>query len=495
MFANVNRLSTGQNVGVILLGLFYFLFPSVTHAALVYEQSASSSLVAAGLSGIGWSWNPGATYTFNVMDTINDGGGSATSTINIKCYTDGSLVSQCPSGEWPTAGYESSTFTNNSVPDIHPSRYYFAQSLTVNGSRTYTFTAANHPALTMAWWGTTTPDVCYTGGCTGTPYYALYDSDPGPVEDDDDSTHIITMLPVAGSTTTSPVTVGMDSWINEDDVGNWLYQTKVVVRIGELGTPFDPETTALLNVVATTSGYMRYHSSQSLSNGSYYIQTTILRTYLNGWISGLEIDKQVNIFTIGQATFAGNLYGNLVDDLNGYISGAPATTTTAVAKSCNPISGQFSIIECTYFLLLPNPTYSSDLVSGIKEDIAYKVPWGYATRFYDLVSGVSTTTASTSTLPSLVITLPTGYPGAGGTFDLTPWDKLLGTGSMLATTQSAGSNPKTIRQMVEPGWTNFVYLSFLIMIVTKLIGLSGFATQTEITNARVSAYADRRRRT
>jgi len=80
-------------------------------------------------------------------------------------------------------------------------------------------------------------------------------------------------------------------------------------------------------------------------------------------------------------------------------------------------------------LIIPSADQLTLKLKTFKESVLTRAPFGYATRIYDIIEN----TTATNTLPTLAMDVPDGLPLAGKHFDFTPWDKLAGVGSIMAT--------------------------------------------------------------
>lgn len=150
-----------------------------------------------------------------------------------------------------------------------------------------------------------------------------------------------------------------------------------------------------------------------------------------------------------------------------------ATTLNA----CNPFVAtipyfnlSWSLTDCLFDLFQPLPVAWSGVFDPLETSFLTRAPWGYVTRFVAIASGTAT-----STLPTITIPIPSisstgiNYSSPTGTLDLTPWNDLMGTTSMLGSATST-TNGETFRQITEPGWNIFVLVSFAILVIHELLG-------------------------
>lgn len=143
-----------------------------------------------------------------------------------------------------------------------------------------------------------------------------------------------------------------------------------------------------------------------------------------------------------------------------------ATSTSALTDSCGIFSGD-SVWKCLIALFIPSQAQISDLLTDFNQNIATVFPFGYVTRFMEIV-----TNNATSTLPALAITIPAEMTGMEATLDLTPWNYLSTGNSMLATaTTTYGDNPgQTFRDVVEPGWELLLNVFLILLVAGTIFG-------------------------
>lgn len=146
----------------------------------------------------------------------------------------------------------------------------------------------------------------------------------------------------------------------------------------------------------------------------------------------------------------------------------PANVVNGIVENCTPWSNYWSVSLCLTYLFRPDPNQIEANMTELRDKFLTRVPMGYVTRFIDILN--STTTVA---LPGLVITVP----GASQSLDLTPWDQLMGEGSLLDNASSSirlagvtyGSG-RTFREITEPYWEIIWYVLLAFGIVHDLIG-------------------------
>jgi len=279
----------------------------------------------------------------------------------------------------------------------------------------------------------------------------------------EDETRIISMTPEDGETvaSSSPVTLTGTAYVTEEDAGCFLGFgcTFVVFTLQDQNDALN-DNTILYNEQIDTEGYFEFSTSTTLQEGNYAIQGIIYKSLFGstGTFNTLY-PKTWNEFIVGTSTFTGSLIQNSSSDITDILAGLTPTTTPIVANSCNPISG-FDTIQCIAFLFIPSQRSLESIGERIHEEILLVAPWGYITRFLNIV-----TSDDRVALPTFTITYPSELEFMGGaTLSLNPWPYLMASSSLLGTVESYGSDPKTFREITEDGW-NFIILSIFAITV------------------------------
>lgn len=322
-----------------------------------------------------------------------------------------------------------------------------------NGIKTYTFS----PAVTIKpqcyyWIGTsdqTGGGINILGSATSTAYetsaldlvggsavkdlYFIVEGELGS-----ELTRIISFNPPDGSTqATSSVTFDILAYINPDDVGNILGVNISLHNIdqnalGWLLGDFSPRDFYIVNERVEVPGFFSAATSTPLPVGNYRVEACLERSYFFGWITNPfaniiedETDCQSNQFVVGTSTFIGSLTQNGFSEYNDFVTGFNATSTEALAATCNPINSQFGIRECLTYLFIPGGDALNNTLQGLREGILTRVPWGYFTRAVTLFS-----TNATSSLPVFTTSIRVGAADYEElTFD--PGDMIAGAGVLV----------------------------------------------------------------
>jgi len=310
-----------------------------------------------------------------------------------------------------------------------------------------------------------------TNNCTS--YADIYDGDVG--------TRIIDVSPdQQTASTTSEIVVSV--YIDPDDfssgtdmVVSFAYNSSSCTGIFECSGSF--------SWVATSTGYLSFSTTTEFaSQGIYSTRTSIgfasnVLSYF-GSSSGLisrELDSYTSFFTVGALsvldTFSTTTFNDLIR------LGALSTTTSVSWDTCIPYTS-FSPLDCIGLLLVPPTGQMSLAIEQFKNEFLRLYPWGYATRLYDIVSG----NIASTTLPVLSFTFPSSFPAgiAGKSFDFSPWDHLLGQGSILSTATSTDGTPFLSNFMIW--WNRIVWFLAGMGILLELIRFgSSYVPESEST--------------
>lgn len=312
----------------------------------------------------------------------------------------------------------------------------------------------------------------------------------------DTTTHIVDFNPQngevvsIGGAATGTVPFDIHAYINEDDIGNFL-SIKIVLRNIDQNTlasgtcgPLDfglicsSYSFDVFRGVATTSGDFYYSSSAVLAKGNYRVEaildtaTTFLGVNLGAFsFLGAISDYRNHQFIVGSSTFIGNLSQNIFQETDSFFGSLPATSTAALAAQCNPISSNFGIRECLAFLFIPDAQALKNTFEQFRDGILVKVPIGYLTRFFTIMSS-----STPVTLPTISFTFGTG-PLDGDQWNISPGDMLAEGAALLSSTTDRDGN--NIRDVTEPIVKLVVGLALIFGIVHDLTGSHGASVRSK----------------
>lgn len=165
-------------------------------------------------------------------------------------------------------------------------------------------------------------------------------------------------------------------------------------------------------------------------------------------------------FWVGSAS--SSPYYNAQVSLQDHLDQLFASTTYEIYDSCK-IFTSGNIVDCFLGLIYPG----SDIIAEDFLLIKQVPPWGYAFRFYDILTGNATT--STSTLPSISYTFSTSSPlyVGDGTLTFDPFDTLLDASSIVNATSDQVVQ-KSLWTIMSPIIALIVYLMLGFIIIKDL---------------------------
>jgi len=311
---------------------------------------------------------------------------------------------------------------------------------------------------------------------------------PDPVFDD--KTRIIDFNPQNGATTTSPVTFSLEAYVNENDIGTVATIQITLENIDQnvllLGF-LSPSQITLVDENIETGGYFNFSTTTVvIGDGNYRVEACIKRTFFGGLFGGFFESSLVNLFSdvsdcqshqfvVGTSTFIGNISQNLWGDTNAFLEGLNATSSEALASTCNPLNLNFDIRQCIVFLTVPDANSLAEVIDLAREGILTRWPWGYGTRFIQIL-----TNSPTSTLPVVVVPILTNT-GNDTTLTFDFGDMVAGGGALL----DSVSDPvygKNVRDVFEPFIILFISLLVVIIIVNDLMRIGRDRDSKDIQN-------------
>mgnify|MGYP003377685948 CR=1 FL=1 len=159
---------------------------------------------------------------------------------------------------------------------------------------------------------------------------------------------------------------------------------------------------------------------------------------------------------------------------------------------CNLLSG-FSATDCLSNLIMPNDIAFSSEFEKAKSSYMRRAPWGYVTRFLEIMAS---TTATTS-LPVISYTFGSSTPffGSVGTISFDPFSSLASAGNIVNTAVSDQSVQKTVWQIFDPVVNLIVYLTLLVLIIIRLTGIELHSNDPDyaVKGTGFRSWLDRRR--
>ena len=295
----------------------------------------------------------------------------------------------------------------------------------------------------------------------------------------DTSTHIETVEPTSGSTitTSATTTFAVTGYINPADFTSGM-TVQMTYNIGNItgcvsALPFVPCSQTQISFAATTSGAFSFSTtSPTQLVGQYNMQSSIVGAPgVNFFGVQIPLPFLTNTRTSTTTNF-------IVDTLTGYQEYENGTTnsisqllasSTVDLSTCDSIT-QFSLTNCLSVLFTPQADVLFPMYQQFQTQFLSAFPWGYVTRFVQLVS----TTNATSSLPSASLTVWMPYSGGGGpdassTFTIDPTATLASASAALEGVDAPGTDLNW-KGVLEPYVQLFIAISLMFIIIHDLIG-------------------------
>lgn len=282
-------------------------------------------------------------------------------------------------------------------------------------------------------------------------------------------TRICGFTPENGEVLTGPdIEFTLKAWIDEQDVSG---DRRVRIRLHNIDQNvlllgfFSNNDIWLLDekLEEGESGEFNFATTTPLADGNYRIEAWLTRTVFFGWIKNpfdnnadQVISKQ---FIVGAPTFIGNLTQNGFNILNGTMASSTATSSLALVAQCSPFADAgFNMVNCLSGLLIPDSNQIQQTIQGARDGILSRLPWGYFTRFAEIMSNTAT-----STLPSWNVTVALNNADDTTNLAFNPAEMLAG-GAALVDTIADPYYGKTARDIFEP----MIQLSVAFMVILTL---------------------------
>ncbi len=327
-------------------------------------------------------------------------------------------------------------------------------------------------------------------------WFVIVDADGADIPNT--TTHIVSMspdnnevVPVDEGEATTTVDFNLHAYINEDDIGNYL-TIKITFRnidqntlfggcsevfngipVGALGNGLcSPYTITFFSGNATSSGDFYFSTSTVLASGNYRVNASMDTAtgigglnfgFLGSFIGAIHV-TQSNQFIVGTSTWLGNLSQNLFTQTNDFLNSLTATSTSAIAANCNPLSGNFGIRECMAFMFIPDGKQLNDTLESLRQGVLTRAPWGYLTRVYAIM-----TASTTQELPTIDYEFDPNGPYAGESISFDIGDMLSGGAAAIESVEDP-LNHRTIRDVLEPIVKLLVALGVIFGIVVDVTG-------------------------
>jgi len=308
--------------------------------------------------------------------------------------------------------------------------------------------------------------------------------DTFPTSGVDTSTHIISFNPANNSVATSgmPVSINVSAYINPADL-SWLKGISVWIKNGSQNgiiesLLYNQEWYFPISDISGGGQFDFSTTTMSIPDGNYIVEVFLNTNYLGGSVNNIFSQykygsasqdnsnplAQYHQYIVGTSSALGSILQGQNNEFESILSATTSSSTISIS-SCNILSG-FDFGKCMTYAFVPSDKQVKTFINNLNTSVFTHFPFGYVTRLYDIIIG-----NTTSTLPTLSITIPTGMPDAGATLDLTPWGKLMGEGSLLATATSSVTGV-TFYNSFSDYWKAFVYFVFGLMVCLEIIGMN-----------------------
>lgn len=312
-------------------------------------------------------------------------------------------------------------------------------------------------------------------------YFAPFYYQIEPPEIESTNTRIIDFNPqdlevIASST---PVEFDITAYVNSDDLGA-IQGIRIELRnidqndllFGVLSQISADDFVIVDEEIETAGLYYYATTTDPLPVGNYRLRACLRRSVF-GLVSNYfdvftnvvagEPDCISHQFVVGTSTFIGNLSQAGFDELNDFVTGLSATSTEALAAQCNPLNSNFGIRECLLYLFIPSGENFQSVITGLRDGILIRVPWGYVTRTVNILSS-----NSTSTIPAFTASIRVGSSEYEElTFD--PADMIAGAGTLLDGIQDP-IYEKNLEDVFRPIIQAIVAMLVLFTIMSDIMG-------------------------
>lgn len=176
--------------------------------------------------------------------------------------------------------------------------------------------------------------------------------------------------------------------------------------------------------------------------------------------------RRVDYFAIGADTYIGSLSREFQEGLDTlYFS--TTSTSTLFARCDDILFGTDPLTDCLISLVIPSSAQVAALLDINRQPVLNKAPWGFAFRSYYLLSS----DYATATLPVVNPTFPDSFGGglAGKSVDFTPWDKLMGSGSIVGDASFDEYDQSFMSSLLEY-WETLCKIAFVIFLLAEFMG-------------------------
>lgn len=261
--------------------------------------------------------------------------------------------------------------------------------------------------------------------------------------DSDTTTRFITYTPEQDSTvaTSSSFTYGVSGYISEEDFTENSFVRMRLSNLTQEGLNFsqtagfagwfigDEERIEYEFPIYTSGAFDVSTTTELELIGRYQVDVDLIAPSFDWWfisIGETTLLSETYYFTASTTTWFDDYTTTIGEQLSELFS---ATTTAECNISLTGILDKDNLKSCVFYLYAWSGDSITAVLGDYLDDFLYRVPWGYATRIYNII----TTTSASTTPPNLTMTLPEGMAGTGSSLDLTPWDDIQNTVALIDT--------------------------------------------------------------
>lgn len=290
-----------------------------------------------------------------------------------------------------------------------------------------------------------------------------------------DNTRIINTTPVGTISSSTSPTLGYTGYLNINDIDSY---SRVIYQLSNSNSSFqqcadvicsefsqNSITITRTTNLATFGLFGDSTTTPPLPIGKYYVKITIQKgSYcLFGICAGhQDIYATTTSFLVATSTKIDKLKNSVSD----YIAGLSSNANNF--EDCSVLS--FSFFSCfadlATLFFVPNTQSIQYAIDSTKTGFLAKPPFGYLTRFTDIL-----VSSSTTALPAFTVPIRTQESTTTGTINLTydMNDMVLGAGTVLADTRDP-YNGKNFKDIFLPIIQFIVAMSVLVVIVKDIMG-------------------------
>jgi len=189
---------------------------------------------------------------------------------------------------------------------------------------------------------------------------------------------------------------------------------------------------------------------------------------LDAYFNAGVLASDVTHFVVGGLT----PYDEYMTSLEDGISNSFASTTLATLSqrlgTCNPLGGNFSMLDCVVGLFTLDSQSSSTLVEQFRTMIATRAPLGYATRVVDIF----TAETATSSLPVISYTFATSSPLGPETIEFDMQEIFTDADSLMRVDLVSEKTGDNLWEIIMPFVNALLYAILFYKIYKDITGIN-----------------------